>query len=82
MDASIATPEAVAAYLGIDWADQKHAIALRSAAEPSKIEHQLIDQKPEALMEEIGHIPFSDHNLPIGGFGVRRLVGSCELPVR
>ena len=56
MDASIATPEAVAAYIGIDWADQKHAIALRSAAEPSKIEHQLIDQKPEALMEWIGQL--------------------------
>jgi transposase len=54
MEASIATTEAVTAYIGIDWADQKHAIALRSAAEPNKIEHQLIDQKPEALMEWIG----------------------------
>jgi transposase len=54
MEASIATAEAVTAYIGIDWADQKHAIALRSAAGPNKIEHQLIDQKPEALMEWIG----------------------------
>ena len=54
MEASIATTGAVTAYIGIDWADQKHAIALRSAAEPNKIEHQLIDQKPEALMEWIG----------------------------
>ena len=56
MEASIATPQAVAAYIGIDWADQKHVIALRSAAEPSKIEHQLIEQKPEALMEWIGQL--------------------------
>jgi hypothetical protein len=56
MEASIATTGAVTAYIGIDWADQKHAIALRSAAEPNKIEHQLIDQKPEALMEWIGEL--------------------------
>jgi hypothetical protein len=51
MDASIATAQAIAAYIGIDWAEQKHAVGLRSTAERSKIEHQLIDQKPEALME-------------------------------
>jgi hypothetical protein len=56
MEASIVTPEAVAAYIGIDWADQKHVIALRSAAERNKIEHQVIDQKPEALMEWIGQL--------------------------
>jgi transposase len=56
MEASFATTEAVTAYIGIDWADQKHAIALRSAAEPNKTEHQLIDQKPEALMEWIGEL--------------------------
>ena len=56
MEASIVTPGAVAAYIGIDWADQKHAIALRSAAAPNKIEAQLIEQKPEALMEWIGQL--------------------------
>ncbi len=56
MEASIATPEALAAYVGIDWADQKHVVALRSATEPNKIEHQLVDQKPEALMEWIGQL--------------------------
>src|SRR5215469_2847711 len=56
MEASIATPGAVAAYIGIDWADKKHVIALRSAAEPNKIELQLIDQKPEALMDWIGQL--------------------------
>ena len=56
METSITTPEAVAAYIGIDWADQKHVIALRSATELNKIEHQVIDQKPEALMEWIGQL--------------------------
>jgi transposase len=56
MEASITTIGAIAAYIGIDWADQKHAIALRSATEPNKIEHQLIDQKPEALMDWIGQL--------------------------
>jgi transposase len=58
MQTSICTAPAgaVAAYLGIDWADQKHAIALRSADEPSKVQHQVVEQKPEALMEWIGHL--------------------------
>lgn len=56
MEASIAPLEAVTAYIGIDWADQKHVIALRSAAEPNKIEHQLVEQKPEALMEWISQL--------------------------
>jgi transposase len=58
MQTSISTvsAEAVAAYIGIDWADQKHSIALRSAAEPSKVEHQVVEQKPEALMEWISQL--------------------------
>jgi transposase len=48
--------EAIAAYIGIDWADEKHVVALRSAAEGAKIEHQLVDQRPEALMEWIGQL--------------------------
>src|SRR5215831_2420139 len=48
--------EAIAAYIGIDWADEKHVVALRSAAEAAKIEHRLVDQRPEALMEWIGQL--------------------------
>ena len=47
---------AVAAYIGIDWADQKHDVALRSASQPSKVEHCIIEQKPEALMDWIGQL--------------------------
>jgi transposase len=58
MEPSISTAPAgaVAAYIGIDWADQKHAIALRSAAEPSKVQHQVVEQKPEALLEWISQL--------------------------
>jgi hypothetical protein len=31
----------VAAYVGIDWADQKHDVVLRSAGDPAKPEHQV-----------------------------------------
>jgi hypothetical protein len=58
MEPSICTgpSAAVTVYIGIDWADQKHAIALRSAAEPSKVQHQVVEQKPEALMQWIGQL--------------------------
>jgi hypothetical protein len=39
--------EPVAAYIGIDWADQKHDIALRSGSQPGKVEVSVIEQKPE-----------------------------------
>jgi hypothetical protein len=45
---SAAPAEGVAAYVGIDWADQKHDVILRSAAEPAKVEHSRIAQEPDA----------------------------------
>jgi hypothetical protein len=32
----------VAACVGIDWADQKHDVVLRSAGDPAKAEHHII----------------------------------------
>jgi hypothetical protein len=32
----------VAACVGIDWADQKHDVVLRSVGDPAKAEHQVI----------------------------------------
>jgi hypothetical protein len=32
----------VAAYVGIDWADEKHDVVLRSVEDPTKSEHQII----------------------------------------
>jgi transposase len=48
---STALHEPVAAYIGIDWADQKHDIALRSGSQPGKVEVSVIEQKPEGLIE-------------------------------
>lgn len=40
--------ETFAAYVGIDWADQKHAIALLPEGQ-GKEEHRQLDQTPEAI---------------------------------
>jgi transposase len=54
-ESSSATPaEAIAAYIGMDWADQKHDVILRSAAEPGKAEHSQIAHQPDALMDWLG----------------------------
>ena len=43
------TPEpAFAALVAIDWADEKHAVALRAAGQ-TKTERITLEQKPEAL---------------------------------
>jgi transposase len=41
----------VAAFLGIDWADQKHDIVLRAAASTASLEHRSIGAEPDALAE-------------------------------
>src|SRR3984893_12393555 len=43
----------VAAYVGIDWADQKHDVVLRSAGDPAKPEHQVIKSEINALNDWI-----------------------------
>ena len=56
-ESSSATPaEAIAAYIGMDWADQKHDAILRSATEPSTTEHFQIAHEPEALMDWLGEL--------------------------
>ena len=46
----------VAAYVGIDWADQKHDVVLRSAGDPAKPEHQVIKNEINALNDWIAQI--------------------------
>jgi hypothetical protein len=46
----------VATYIGINWADQKHDVILRSASEPAKVEHSQIAHEPDALMEWLGEL--------------------------
>jgi len=45
----------IAAFIGLDWADQQHVIRLRMAGSAS-VEAQLLDQKPETLQTWIGQL--------------------------
>ena len=38
----------IAAFIGLDWADQQHVIRLRAAGS-AQVEAQVVDQKPESL---------------------------------
>jgi hypothetical protein len=49
------SPE-VAAYVGIDWADQKHDVVLRSVGDPAKAEHQVIKSDVNALNDWIAQM--------------------------
>src|SRR5262245_4362230 len=51
-----APAEGVAAYVGMDWADQKHDVTLRAASEPAKVEYRRLAQQPEALMEWVAEL--------------------------
>ena len=46
----------VAAYVGIDWADQKHDVVLRSVGDPAKAEHQIIRSEINALNDWIAQM--------------------------
>jgi transposase len=45
----------IAAFIGLDWADQQHVIRLRVAGS-NGIEAQTLDQKPESLQAWIGQL--------------------------
>ena len=53
---SSASAEGVAAYVGMDWADQRHDVILRAASEPAKVEYRRLPQQPEALMEWVAEL--------------------------
>jgi transposase len=44
---------AISAWVGIDWADNKHDIVLRTAANPTKCDHRIIEHKTEAIADWI-----------------------------
>lgn len=48
---STSNQKTISAFVGIDWADQKHDIALRAAAEEAKLEARSIESQPEALSD-------------------------------
>jgi hypothetical protein len=45
----------IAAFVGLDWADQQHVIRLRVTGS-APVESQLLDQKPETLRSWIGQL--------------------------
>ena len=49
-----ANQKPIAAFVGIDWADQKHDIALRALSSQAKLEHHRIESQPEALADWFG----------------------------
>jgi transposase len=49
-------PLAAAAFVGIDWADQKHDVVLRSAAEPAKVEHHILAHEVNAVLDWINQL--------------------------
>ncbi len=46
----------VAAFVGIDWADQKHDVVLRSVGDPAKLEHQVVKSEINALTDWIAQM--------------------------
>ena len=46
----------VAAFVGIDWADLKHDVVLRSVGDPTKSEHQIIKSEINALADWIAQM--------------------------
>jgi hypothetical protein len=46
----------VAAYVGIDCADQKHDVVLRLVGDPAKAEHQVVESEVNALNDWIAQI--------------------------
>src|ERR1700719_1473422 len=46
----------VAAFVGIDWADQKHDVVLRSAGDPAEPEHQVVKSEINGLNDWIAQM--------------------------
>jgi hypothetical protein len=44
------------AFVGIDWADQKHDVVLRSVGDPAEAEHQVIQSEINALNDWIAQM--------------------------
>jgi len=49
--ANQSSQEPIAAFVGIDWADEKHDIALRATEPEAKVERTKIANQPEALSD-------------------------------
>jgi len=43
------SPPVFAAFVGLDWGDEQHALSLCAAASPATVERTVVEQTPEAL---------------------------------
>src|SRR5919108_2549876 len=59
----------IAAWIGLDWADQQHVVCLEVTGS-SQLETAVVDQKPEALQEWVGQLRLR--------FGGRRVAIALE----
>jgi hypothetical protein len=68
----------IAAFIGLDWADQQHVICLRAAG-CDQVESLVVDQKPESLQAWIQQL-----RLRFGGRPVAIILeqsrGPCCMP--
>ena len=48
MDHSPSLPNPIVAWIGLDWADQKHDVCLQATGS-TEVDHLVVEQKPEAL---------------------------------
>ncbi len=55
----------LAAFIGIDWADQHHAVCLQRAGQRS-VEHESLQQKPEALAAWAARLQTEFGGQPVG----------------
>src|SRR5262245_39925829 len=51
----LSQPEQFAAFIGIDWADQKHFISL-ATADDSATEHYQLEHKPEVIVQWLNRL--------------------------
>jgi hypothetical protein len=48
MDHTASFSRSIVAWIGLDWADQKHDVCLQATGSP-EVERRVVEQKPEAL---------------------------------
>ena len=59
------TDDDVVAYIGLDWGDQRHAIAVQPAA-GGRVEHSELEQRPDTLHAWVAQLRRRFGSRPVG----------------
>ena len=59
------TDDDVVAYIGLDWGDQRHAIAVQPAA-GGRVEHSVLEQRPDTLHAWVAQLRRRFGGRPVG----------------